>query len=425
MPTSLLLMRHKIALPTNTNGPEPSLRYDEGTVRTLQIRTTDASYPVYLGSGLITQLGSRLRKLAGPERRIFIVTSPEIWALWGESLLSSFPKQAPEVLFLPAGEKYKRMVEVEKLAVALSEAGADRSSLLVAFGGGIVGDLTGFLAAIYMRGIEFVQVPTTLLAQVDSSVGGKTGVNLTSGKNLVGSFHHPLAVFADIDLLATLPERELRSGLQECIKAGIIADPVLLSYLERHADRILALEEAALTLVLAAAIRMKARVVEQDEREGGLRMILNYGHTVGHALEAVTHYRSLLHGEAVGWGMLAATELSRMRGLLSTAQAKRIEDLILAYGPLPKVRVKAQEVFAATGRDKKHRAGKRRFVLAQKPGQAVVVEDVTDEQLRTVIDWLIPKMADAKTADAKMSAAGKTGEAKKTGKAGKARKARL
>lgn len=368
--------------------------YDEDTVRTLQIRTSDASYPVYLGSGLIPQLGSKLRKLVGPDRHIIIVTSPEIWALWGQSLLASFPKQTPEVLFLPAGETHKRMVEVEKLAVALSELGADRATLLVAFGGGIIGDLTGFLAAIYMRGIEFVQVPTTLLSQVDSSVGGKTGVNLTSGKNLVGSFHHPLAVYADTDLLATLPERELRSGLQECVKAGIIADSALFSYMERHTESILALDEGPLTLMLAAAIRMKASVVEQDEREGGLRMILNFGHTIGHALEAVTGYRRLVHGEAVGWGMLAATELSRLRGLLSQTQAIRIEKLILAYGPLTKVRVKAEAVFAATARDKKHLAGKRRFVLAEKPGHAVVVEDITDQELREAIEWLIKKMAE-------------------------------
>jgi 3-dehydroquinate synthase len=371
--------------------PTP-LRYDESTVRTIQVTTPGVQYPVYLGSGLLPQVASRLRKFTAPNSRIFIVTSPEIWALWGKKLLSGFGESVPEVLFLPAGEAHKRMASVEKLATALSESGADRSSLLIAFGGGILGDLTGFLAAIYMRGIDYVQIPTTLLAQVDSSVGGKTGANLSTGKNLIGSFHHPRAVFADVDVLHTLPPRELRAGLQECVKAGIIRDAALFRYMERNAETILAADDAALTRVIAAAVRMKADVVARDEREGGLRMILNYGHTLGHAIETVTHYRGLLHGEAVGWGMLAATELSRMRGLLTAAQAERIQRVILTYGPLPRFRAKAETLLEATARDKKNRAGTRRFVLAEKIGQAAIVEDITEAELRTVIAWLLQQL---------------------------------
>ncbi len=364
--------------------------------RTIPVDIPGANYTVHLGGGLLPHVGTRLRKLTGNTGRIFVVTAPEIWSLWGNILLAGFPAgDPPQVLFLPSGEPYKRLGSVETLATGLSASGADRSSLLIAFGGGIIGDVTGFLAAIYMRGIDYVQIPTTLLSQVDSSVGGKTGVNLSTGKNLIGSFHHPRAVFADTDVLHTLPERELRAGLYECIKAGIIRDPTLFSYMESHAQSILAADDAALTRVIAAAIRMKAEIVTLDERESGLRMILNYGHTLGHAIETVTNYRALLHGEAVGWGMLAATQLSLTRGLLTSAQADRIASVIHAYGPLPRFRATADKLFAATARDKKNRAGARRFILAESIGKAVIVPDVTDAELRAVIDWLLAHVREA------------------------------
>ena len=231
-------------------------------------------------------------------------------------MLRSFA-DAPVVLFLEPGERYKSLASVDRLLREMARAGGDRGSLLIAFGGGIVGDVGGFLAAIYMRGIRYVQVPTTFLAQVDSSVGGKTGVNLPEGKNLVGSFHHPLAVFADIGVLGTLPDRELRAGLMESVKAGIIRDRTLVRFMEEHADEVLGRDPKALEKVIAASIRMKAGVVNKDERESGLRMILNLGHTVGHAIEQATHYKVLLHGEAVGWGMVAALYLARQRGTIS------------------------------------------------------------------------------------------------------------
>lgn len=365
----------------------------ESMARTIPVDIPGANYSVHLGSGLLSQVGKRLRKLTDRNARIFIVTAPEIWALWGNTLLTGFPaNDPPQVLFLPSGERNKRLASVETLATGLSASGADRSSLLIAFGGGIIGDVTGFLAAIYMRGIPYVQIPTTLLSQVDSSVGGKTGVNLSTGKNLIGSFHHPRAVFADTDLLHTLPARELRAGLYECIKAGIIRDSSLFNYMERNAATILSAEDAALTRVIAASIRMKAEVVTLDERESGLRMILNYGHTLGHAIETVTNYRALLHGEAIGWGMLAATELSRMRGLLTDAQASRIASILHAYGPPPRFRATAEKLFDATARDKKNRAGERRFILAETTGKAVIVPDITDAELRTAIDWLLARV---------------------------------
>jgi 3-dehydroquinate synthase len=357
-------------------------------VRSIEVKTTSANYPVYVGFNFLPQLSRHLRRLTRETvPRLFVLTSPEIWSLWGETFLSSLPAdQHPSVLFLPAGERFKRMAEVERLSGELAAAGADRSSLLLAFGGGIIGDVGGFLAAIYMRGIDYIQMPTTLLAQVDSSVGGKTGVNLTAGKNLIGSFHHPRAVFADVATLQTLSARELRSGLFESIKAGIIRDAKLFRFLERNAEAVLKRDSDALRYVISASIRMKADVVGIDERESGLRMILNFGHTIGHAIEAATGYRKLLHGEAVAWGMLAALQIARSRGTVTAQEAARMEQTIHAYGPLPAFRSNTGILLSAADRDKKNRAGKRRFVLPQGIGNAIVVENVTDAEMRSAVE---------------------------------------
>jgi 3-dehydroquinate synthase len=343
------------------------------------------------GSGLIGSLAPRIERIAGKlPRRVFVLTSPEIWALWSKAFLSSFA-EPPIALFLPSGEKHKTLSSVEGLARQMAAAGGDRGSLLIAFGGGIVGDVGGFLASIFMRGIPYVQVPTTFLAQVDSSVGGKTGVNLPEGKNLVGSFHHPLAVFEDIEALGTLPERELRAGLMESVKAGIIRDRSLVRFMEGHAEQVLARDPKALERVIAASIRMKAGVVHLDEREGGLRMILNFGHTVGHALEQVTHYKVLLHGEAVGWGMVAALYLAGQRGTISRAQFERLENLIYLYGPLPELNLRAARIVAATGGDKKNLGGVRRFVLPVGIGDAGIVEDVTEAELQAAVEYMLAR----------------------------------
>jgi len=324
---------------------------------------------------------SRLKKL-NPSKpfRPFVITSPDIWALWSKPFLAGF-KEPPTVLLLPNGERHKRLSSVESLAEQLSRAGADRDSLLIAFGGGVLGDITGFLAAIYMRGIRYVQLPTTFLAQVDSSVGGKTGVNLATGKNLIGSFHHPQAVFADTDVLGTLPPRELRAGLQESIKAGVIYDAKLFHYMEQHAEPILAGEAPSLTHVVTESVRVKAEVVGKDEKESGLRMILNFGHTVGHAIEAATQYKQLLHGEAIAWGMIAALNVARNRQAIDPQQADRIESLILHYGPFPPFKATAKKLVALTSRDKKNRSGTRSFVLPTGIGTTEIVRDVTDDEL--------------------------------------------
>lgn len=311
----------------------------------------------------------------------FIVTTPDVWRLHGPVLERALSGRDHRVLFFPGGEPNKRLSSVEALAEQMVEAGGDRTSVVIAFGGGIVGDVAGFLAAIFMRGIPVIQVPTTLLAQVDAAVGGKTGVNLVSGKNLIGSFHQPLAVLIDPDVLRTLPEREYRAGLYEVIKCGIIRDAALFDVLDRCAPAILSREPAVLERIIAAAVRIKAEVVSADERESGLRRILNFGHTFGHALEAETRYERLLHGEAVAWGMHAATNLAERAGRLAADAAATIHRVIRAYGPIPSLEgIDAARLAARLRSDKKTVQGKVHFVLPVRIGEVTVVSDV-DERL--------------------------------------------
>ncbi|HUN84235.1 MAG TPA: 3-dehydroquinate synthase [Terracidiphilus sp.] len=358
-------------------------------MQTIRVETPSAQYDVVTGSGLLETLAPRVGRVVKRQpRRVFVLTSPQIWALWSREFLQSFD-EAPVALFLPPGEQHKTVKSVERLLREMVRAGGDRGSLLLAFGGGIVGDVGGFVAATFMRGIDYVQVPTTFLAQVDSSVGGKVGVNLPEGKNLVGSFLQPRAVFADIEVLGTLPDRELRAGLMESVKAGIIRDRVLLRFMEEHADEVLSRAPRAMEKVIAASIRMKADVVRRDERENGLRMILNFGHTVGHALETATRFKAMLHGEAVAWGMVAALALARRRNTITGAQMERMEKLIYRYGPLPKLKVQAAKILAATGSDKKNVGGVRRFVLPVGIGGAGVVEDVTPAELEAAVKYML------------------------------------
>jgi 3-dehydroquinate synthase len=364
-------------------------------VANIQVETASASYRVIIGQNLLESLLPRIHRALGRKpQRIFVLTSPVIWALWSKKFLSSFNDEAPTILFLPPGETNKNLRSVEVLSREMAAAGADRSSLLIAFGGGIVGDLGGFLAAIYMRGIDYVGVPTTLLSQVDSSVGGKTGVNLPEGKNLVGCFHHPRAVFADVQTLQTLSDRELRAGLFESIKAGIIRDARLFTYMEKNSAALLARDLKALEYVIAASVRMKAAVVGEDERESGVRMILNLGHTLGHALESATGYRKFLHGETVGLGMIAALEIGRRRATVTDAQAERITRLIDQYGPFPHASIHPAKLIAASARDKKHSAGIHRFVLPVGIGDAAVVNDVTTEELTAAATAMLAKRKD-------------------------------
>ncbi len=360
-------------------------------MHTIPVHTASTRYPVYVGADLLPALGEQVRG-----RRVFVVSSPPLWELWGPHVLRALGSEPP-VLLLPSGEQAKRLPEAERLLEELAGAGADRHSLLLAFGGGVVGDMAGFLAAIYMRGIPCVQIPTTLLAQVDSSVGGKTGVNLAAGKNLVGAFHHPQAVFADVALLRTLPPRELRAGLMESVKAGVIRSSGLFDLLEENVPALQSPEPDAKLLaeIVAQSVAIKAGVVAVDEREAGPRMILNLGHTLGHAIEAVTGYRALLHGEAVGWGMLAAFQIARGRGLMSRAEEQRAGELVRALGRLPRFAASAPALLEAAGRDKKNAGLTRRFVLPRGIGDAVVVEDVTDRELLRAAEEMLAEARDA------------------------------
>ncbi|MFC6644845.1 3-dehydroquinate synthase [Granulicella cerasi] len=359
----------------------------------IEVRTPSANYTVHIGPGLLADLAQRIAALhTTPKAKLFVVTSPVIWSHWSERFLASFGGTQPVVLQVLAGEQYKRFSTLESLAEQLAEHGADRDSILIAFGGGVLGDMTGFLAAIYMRGIRYVQVPTTALAQIDSSVGGKTGANLAAGKNLIGSFHHPLAVFADIDTLSTLPENELRAGLQESVKAGIIRDRELFDYMEAHTAAILAGNHEALTRVIADSVQMKVNVVAEDEFETGVRMLLNLGHTLGHAIEAATRYEQLLHGEAIAWGMIAATSIAQKRGMVTSAQVERITNLVRAYGPLKPFTADVHELVSLTAKDKKNRSDSRRFILPVGIGDATVVRDVTEAELTVATEELFAQM---------------------------------
>ncbi len=329
-----------------------------------------------------------LRETVPAESRVFVVTSPPIRKHWGGVLSRSFKenRRKLEVLELPDGEHRKTLPQLEKLASKLVKRGADRRSVILAFGGGVVGDVAGFLASIFMRGIPVVQIPTTLLAQVDSAIGGKTGVNLASGKNLVGTFHQPLAVLADPDVLATLPEREYRSGLFEAMKYGVIRNPAIFDLMESNRDALLRREGTMLETLIRECVRVKADVVSADERESGERRILNFGHTLGHALEAETGYRQFLHGEAVGWGMIAATMIGISMQMTDSETAQRIIALVFAYAPLPKVDVSPKRIVKRLLSDKKTVDGVPHFVLPTGIGKVEVVNTVSD---RAVIQAVV------------------------------------
>jgi 3-dehydroquinate synthase len=345
---------------------------------------------VLVERGLLRSAATVLRDLVPSESRVFAVTSPRIRKHWGSALTKSFSRAARKVDFLemPDGERSKKLLQLEKLASKLIKRGADRRSVILALGGGVVGDVGGFLASVFMRGVPVVQIPTTLLAQVDSAIGGKTGVNLASGKNLIGTFHQPLAVLVDPDVLATLPEREYRSGLFEAMKYGVIRNPAIFDLMESNCEALLRRDGALLEKLITECIRVKAEVVSADERESGERRILNFGHTIGHALEAETGYRKLLHGEAVGWGMIAAALIGYALDRTDSLTAQRIIANVFAYGPLPKLKVQGRRILHRLLADKKTVGGVPHFVLASTIGKVEVISDVP----RRVILYAIEEM---------------------------------
>jgi 3-dehydroquinate synthase len=312
--------------------------------------------------------------------KIFIVTTNDVWNLHGPTLSRAIGGRPHSILFC-GGEDKKRLAWVENLAEQMVREGGDRSSLVVGFGGGIVTDMGGFLASMFMRGIPVLHVPTTLLAQVDASIGGKTGVNLVAGKNLIGAFHQPLAVLIDPDVLRTLPDREYRAGLYEVLKAGVLGSPKLYRILRDQYLEVAAQDPEVVETIISESVRIKAEVVSADEKESDLRRVLNLGHTFGHALEAETAYERFLHGEAVAFGMLAAVHLSLLLNILSPDDAYDIAETVKKYGPIPSLEgVTPESIVARLVSDKKTVRGKIHFVLPERIGKVKIVSGA-DEKL--------------------------------------------
>jgi 3-dehydroquinate synthase len=344
----------------------------------LDVRTASGRYTIDIGPDAARRLRSTLDAARLPERR-FIVSSHTVWRFHADRFQGVVTE---DPILISDGERYKHLATVGRIYDALIKAGADRASTIIAVGGGVVGDVAGFAAATYLRGVPVVQVPTTLMAQVDSSVGGKVGVNHPLGKNLIGAFHPPSAVLVDPTLLATLPRREFRAGLYEVVKYGVIASRALFDRTARDLPALFARDGAALLPVVSESCRIKAAIVEQDEREAGLRRTLNFGHTAGHALEAVTKYRRFRHGEAVAYGMLAAAELAVSRRVFRPEDRDALAAHIMQMGPLPPVGdLSAAQVVEATARDKKVIAGRLHFVLPTAIGSTTMVTDVTSKEL--------------------------------------------
>src|ERR1700690_1988417 len=372
------------------------------TMSRVTIALPPRPYDAVIESGLLRRSGEALRDLfsrifnvaAGdaPEKhqRLFIVTVPPVRRKWGKKLMGSLAAAGftSKIVEMLDGERHKKLATVEKLAEQLSRLGADRNSVIIAFGGGVVGDVTGLVASLYMRGVDLVQIPTTVLAQVDASIGGKTGVNLSAGKNLVGTFHHPRLVLIDPAVLATLPEREFRAGLYESLKCGVIGKPELFRALENVDTRKLRRDVVKLQWIITESVKLKAEVVSSDERENGLRRVLNLGHPIGHALEAQTRYRHFLHGEAVAWGMIASAKIARAGDGIDQASASRITDAVRALGPLPKVQARSRDILRLLKSDKKTRNGVVHFVLPREIGKVEIANNVPEQVVIEAVDEL-------------------------------------
>jgi 3-dehydroquinate synthase len=348
----------------------------------IDVDTPSRRYAITLDSGVLDRLPRLLDEIRSPARR-FVVSSPLVWRLHGPRLAKT---GLADAILVPDGERFKQLQTVSRIYEALIRANADRASTLITFGGGVIGDMAGFAAATYLRGIALIHVPTTLLAQVDASIGGKVGVNHALGKNLIGAFYQPHAVVIDPGVLGTLPRREFRAGLYEVIKYGMTSSPALFERLSRDQGAIFAKDPSVLTAVIAESARIKAAVVAADEKEAGPRRILNFGHTAGHALEAVTRYRRYRHGEAVAYGMLVAAELAVKRGALAAPDRTALAELIASLGPLPPIAdISTREILEAMQHDKKMVAGRLNFVLPTGIGSTTIVDDVTEKEMAAAL----------------------------------------
>jgi 3-dehydroquinate synthase len=369
----------------------------------ISVKSSAGTYSVVCGSGVLRRAMQEIAAL-GKFSGVHVVSSPKVWRAAGKGIKRALgERQSGEVHLMNDAESAKNLRTVEDVSRALVKSGADRRSLLVAIGGGVVGDVVGFVAASYLRGVALVLVPTTVVAQVDSSIGGKTGVNLPEGKNLVGAFYPPRLVLTDVEMLRTLPDREYCGGLAEVIKHSIIADPQMFSYLEKNILKILQRDRAALEYLIPRNVQIKARVVSRDERESGLREILNFGHTFAHALESITKYRRYQHGEAVAWGMMAAALLGHEAGVTRANDVSRIVALVRRLGPLPPwPRVPAKALIDLMRSDKKARAGNLRFVLTPRIGKAKSYDDVPLEMVERVLHFAPHFVSEARTNKVKL-----------------------
>jgi 3-dehydroquinate synthase len=360
----------------------------EMKLQRISVKSSAGDYSVVAGAGAVRYAAREIAKL-GRFSSVQVVSSPKVWRAIGNSVRRGLHLSGSNsVHLMNDAESAKNLHTVELLSRSLAKSGADRKSVIVAVGGGVVGDVAGFVAASLLRGVTLVHVPTTVVAQVDSSIGGKTGVNLPEGKNLVGAFYPPRLVLTDPELLRTLPDREFRSGLAEVIKHAIVADAPMFTMIEKNMESILRRDRAALGHLIPRNIQIKARVVSRDERESGLREILNFGHTFAHALESVTHYRRYQHGEAVAWGMIAASFLGHELGLTRANDVSRIVALIRLLGPLPAwPRVSAATLLKAMRSDKKARGGVVRFVLSPRIGQARSYDAVPTQVVERILHF--------------------------------------
>lgn len=354
------------------------------------VRTSSRSYDVLIGQEILREAGTHIRAVLPDAQRCFVVTTPVVRKLWAGIVTEALASAGFEVVFVEMedGERAKTIASVEELASKMMAKQANRHSVICALGGGVVGDVAGFLASIFMRGVPVVQMPTTFLAQVDSSIGGKTGVNLKAGKNLIGTFYQPWLVLADPGVFSTLPEREFRSGLYESLKCGIIRRADLFDRMDRERQSIVQRDPDLLEWLITESVRVKAEVVGADEKENGERRILNFGHTIGHALEAETGYKHFLHGEAVAWGMIAATMIAAGLQMTDSATAQRIISSVLAFAPLPKIEVNSRRTAHRIKGDKKTVHGVTHFILPREIGKVEVVTDVPDRAVLHAIEEL-------------------------------------
>lgn len=358
------------------------------------VKSSAGSYSVVCGAGALVGLSSEMQRI-GKFSSVQIVTSPKVWTAVGKQIMRGLAGIRVHVHKFDDAETAKNLNTVEVITRSLVASSTDRRAVIIAVGGGVVGDVAGFAAASYLRGVALVQVPTTLVAQTDSAIGGKTGVNLPEGKNLVGAFYPPKLVVVDAHVLKTLPQREFRGGLAEVIKYGVIADRKLFGFLERNFELVLKRDARSLEYLISRSAEIKSVVVSKDERESGLRETLNFGHTFGHALESVTAYRKYQHGEAVAWGMMAAALYGHAIGVTPAADAARIVSLVRRMGNLPEwPRVTPKRLTQLMASDKKTRAGKLRFVLTPKIGKAATYEASDLHKLELVLR-LMPRGAEA------------------------------